>query len=145
MQASASISKFQQALASFITCACAIATRSVPDSYAVDANMHYQCHVSMVSVTGLHNFTTVTELAHEWPTIYPFQGSKYYVKRNFGLSSSSSSKRSTTTVAAATSSANYEPVAAVMTLHDPLDWAVEAQVLVDVLRGGASPICNWSH
>jgi hypothetical protein len=76
---------------------------------------------------------------HEWPTIYPFHGSKYYVKRNFGSSSSSSNSKSGS-AAAGTSSANYEPVAAVMTLHDPLDWAVEAQVLVDVLRGGASPV-----
>jgi hypothetical protein len=86
----------------------------------------------MLSSTGLHNVTTVNELAHEWPTIYPFQGSKYYVKRNFGNSRSSSSKSDSA------AAAKYEPVAAVMTLHDPLDWAVEAQVLVDVLRGGAS-------
>jgi hypothetical protein len=99
--------------------------------------------VYMLFFTGLQNVTTVTELAHEWPAIYPFQGSKYYVKRNFALrsrsSSSSKSSGTATAAAAAASSANYEPVAAVMTLHDPLDWAVEAQVLVDVLRGGASP------
>lgn len=29
------------------------------------------------------------------------------------------------------------PVSAIMVLHDPLDWALEAQVVVDVLRGGA--------
>lgn len=30
------------------------------------------------------------------------------------------------------------PVSAVMVLHDPLDWALEAQVVVDVLRGGTA-------
>ena len=28
------------------------------------------------------------------------------------------------------------PVSAILVLHDPLDWALEVQVVVDVLRGG---------
>ena len=28
------------------------------------------------------------------------------------------------------------PVSAIMVLHDPLDWALEVQVVVDLLRGG---------
>ena len=31
------------------------------------------------------------------------------------------------------------PVSGIMVLHDPLDWALEAQVVVDVLRGGDLP------
>ena len=38
-----------------------------------------------------------------------------------------------------------EPVDAIMTLHDPLDWAVEAQIVVDVLRGGGSSTDMLQH
>lgn len=34
------------------------------------------------------------------------------------------------------SSEQPRPVSAIMVLHDPLDWALEVQVVVDVLRGG---------
>lgn len=32
-----------------------------------------------------------------------------------------------------------EPIAAAMIMHDPTDWALELQVLVDVLIGGNPP------
>lgn len=34
------------------------------------------------------------------------------------------------------------PVSAVMVLHDPLDWALETQVVCDVLRGGVACILH---
>ncbi|KAG5181341.1 HAD-like domain-containing protein [Tribonema minus] len=76
---------------------------------------------------GLQNVTTVEEVAREWPTLYPFQGPKYYIPRNFSLPPGASAPKP------------GAPVEAVMVLHDPLDWALEAQVVTDVLRGGSPP------
>ncbi|CAM9883772.1 unnamed protein product [Chrysoparadoxa australica] len=72
---------------------------------------------------GLSNTATVTDLANEWPDIFHFTGSSYYVERHFGGEKTKP----------------VEEVEAIMVLHDPLDWALEIQVVVDVLRGGLPP------
>ncbi|CAM9116595.1 unnamed protein product [Pylaiella littoralis] len=74
---------------------------------------------------GLRDTVTPEEFAGEWPGMFHFTGERYYVKRNLP---NRLPKGETP-----------RPVSAIMVLHDPLDWALEAQVVVDVLRGGDPP------
>eukprot|EP00903_Cladosiphon_okamuranus_P011989 g11258.t1 len=74
---------------------------------------------------GLRDTVTPAEFACEWPGMFHFTGERYYIKRDFP-NTLAEGERS-------------RPVSAVMVLHDPLDWALEAQVVVDVLRGGDPP------
>ncbi|CAM9191195.1 unnamed protein product, partial [Hapterophycus canaliculatus] len=74
---------------------------------------------------GLRDTVTPEEFAGEWPGIFHFTGERYYVKRDFTRRLGEGE--------------HPRPVSAVMVLHDPLDWALEAQVVVDVLHGGDPP------
>ncbi|CAN0005956.1 unnamed protein product [Ectocarpus fasciculatus] len=74
---------------------------------------------------GLLDTVTPEEFAGEWPDIFHFTGDGYYIPRNFPRRLAEGERP--------------RSVSAVMVLHDPLDWALEAQVVVDVLRGGEPP------
>ncbi|CAB1105712.1 unnamed protein product [Ectocarpus sp. CCAP 1310/34] len=74
---------------------------------------------------GLLDTVTPEEFAGEWPDIFHFTGDRYYIPRNFPRRLAEGERP--------------RSVSAVMVLHDPLDWALEAQVVVDVLRGGDPP------
>eukprot|EP00904_Undaria_pinnatifida_P009049 jgi/Undpi1/5274/HiC_scaffold_2.g00555.m1 len=74
---------------------------------------------------GLSETVTPEEFAAEWPGIFHFTGDRYYVKRNLPERKAGSEQP--------------RPVSAIMVLHDPLDWALEVQVVVDLLRGGTPP------
>ncbi|CAM9513222.1 unnamed protein product, partial [Phaeothamnion confervicola] len=80
---------------------------------------------------GLHNTVTAHEVASENPGIFHFVGDKWYVPRDLPTHKPSPS--------CGGDSPSRESVAAVMALHDPLDWLLELQVVVDVLAGGTPP------
>nr|CCA22096.1 conserved hypothetical protein [Albugo laibachii Nc14] len=65
---------------------------------------------------GFTKTTSVEEVVHQNPTQYPF---RHHDRRE--------SPHAT------------EPVSAAMIMHDPTDWALELQVLVDVFIGGDPP------
>lgn len=75
---------------------------------------------------GLRDMVTPEEFAVEWPNLFPFTGEKYYVKRRFPERLPGEGKEP-------------RPVSAILVLHDPLDWLLEAQVVTDVLKGGNPP------
>eukprot|EP01084_Bolivina_argentea_P091411 164567_1 len=73
---------------------------------------------------GLQNVTTSHELIGGFPGMFPFSGNDFYVKKNFSPPKVM---------------VDDHAFCAVMVLHDPLDWLVEAQAVLDVLRGGSPP------
>ncbi|TMW60081.1 hypothetical protein Poli38472_000123 [Pythium oligandrum] len=65
---------------------------------------------------GFSKVVSVKELAHHHPTQYPFN--KYDHKH---------------------APHHEEPIEAIIIMHDPIDWAPELQIAVDVLIGGDPP------
>ncbi|KAJ0400468.1 hypothetical protein P43SY_004817 [Pythium insidiosum] len=65
---------------------------------------------------GFNKVVSVNDLAQHYPTLYPFHKYEHKPAPYHG-----------------------EPIEAIIIMHDPIDWAPEIQVAVDVLIGGDPP------
>lgn len=79
---------------------------------------HEGC-VEVARSYGFNKVSTVQNIRQEVPVIYPY-------RRSFDTSWTSSDSSKVIPHAG-------EPIAAALIIHDPIDWALEIQVLVDVL------------
>ena len=80
---------------------------------------------------GFQNVVTASDLLRRDHTRYPFPHSYLPDAEEFA-----SREDDETGAAAAT---EEEPIAAIAILHDPINWAPELQIALDVLGGGAAP------
>lgn len=89
---------------------------------------------------GFKKVVTVEDFTHHHPTQYPFH---HYEHKYVGVYPSLVMNHSTLAERwayqlAITRQAPFhdEPVEAIVIMHDPVDWAPEIQVAIDVLIGG---------
>ena len=85
---------------------------------------------------GFERVTTVTDLLRRDPTRYPFPHSFLPDERAFSGEGRGAEERT------AEGGGNGDAIAAIAILHDPINWAPELQVALDILSGsggGVSP------
>uniref|UniRef100_K3WAY6 TIGR01456 family HAD hydrolase n=1 Tax=Globisporangium ultimum (strain ATCC 200006 / CBS 805.95 / DAOM BR144) TaxID=431595 RepID=K3WAY6_GLOUD len=87
--------------------------------WQIDPQQMILSHTPMREIAteyGFKKVSSVSDFTHHYPTQYPFH--KYEHKQ---------------------APFHDEPVDAIIIMHDPVDWAPEIQVVVDVLIGGNPP------